>query len=84
MLTWGYHAIVVLPLLPSGDRAATERLAREPPAGASEGTPSTGAARGYLLLGSRESGVFDDAEMRLLREFSRGISLALEGVECAN
>ena len=26
----------------NGDRAATERLAREPPAGASEGTPSGG------------------------------------------
>jgi hypothetical protein len=26
----------------SGDRAATERLAREPPAGASEGIPSGG------------------------------------------
>jgi CheY-like chemotaxis protein/GAF domain-containing protein len=85
MLTWGYRAIVVLPLLPSGDRAAsegipsggdraaTERPAREPPAGATA----------YLLLGSRESQVFDDAEMRLLREFSRGISLALEAVERA-
>jgi hypothetical protein len=37
-----YRAIVVLPLLLSGDRAATERLAREPPAGASE---SISAAR---------------------------------------
>jgi CheY-like chemotaxis protein len=57
MLTWGYRAIVVLPLLLSG------------------------AARAYLLLGSRESELFDDAEMRLLREVSRGISLALEAVE---
>jgi CheY-like chemotaxis protein len=32
----------------------------------------------YLLLGSRDSAVFDDAEMTLLREFSRGISLALD------
>jgi CheY-like chemotaxis protein len=59
MLTWGYRAIVVLPLLLSG------------------------AARAYLLLGSRDSEVFDDAEMRLLRELSRGISLALEAVEQA-
>jgi CheY-like chemotaxis protein len=58
LVTRGYRAIVVLPLLLSG------------PAG------------GYLLLGSRESEVFDTAEMRLLREVSRGISLALQAVTC--
>jgi hypothetical protein len=40
---------------PSGDRAATERSAREPPAGVSEGTPS-GGQRGNPQRGSaRES-----------------------------
>jgi GAF domain-containing protein len=59
LLTRGYRAIVVLPLL----------------------LPGAGGA--YLLLGSRESEVFDAAEMGLLREFSRGISLALDGIERA-
>ena len=57
LLTRGYRAIVILPLLLSGASAA------------------------YLLLGSRASEVFDGAEMRLLSELSRGISLALDGVE---
>jgi methionyl-tRNA synthetase len=37
-------------LAASGDRAATERSAKEPPAGVSEGTPSGGAAPGLFIL----------------------------------